>query len=119
MSTVPIYWKDTPDGHDFPAAADYLDLHYDPNGVRDIVRRLQKAPLVQKKAKDIIRASRLPVLPQDNEHVKHLIHKAIDGGLWSPVLLVRGTPLTIADGYHRCCAAYWVSEDSIVHARIA
>jgi hypothetical protein len=119
MHGLPIFWKDTPDEHDFPAAADYLDLHYDQDKVNELVDRLRAAPIVVKKAKDILRASRVAILPKDNEHVHDNIRKAADGGLWSPVLLVRGNPLIIADGYHRACAAYWVSEDSNVHARIA
>lgn len=119
MTTLPIFWKDTPDEHDFPAAADFLDLLFDQDRVRDLVDKLHNAPIVVKKAKDILRASKVNILPKDNEHVHDVIGKAADGGLWSPVLLVRANPLIIADGYHRACAAYWVSEDSNVHARIA
>lgn len=111
-------WLTDPEAHDYPAAADYLDLHF-PNGVvRVIVERLRKEKTVVKKAKDILRASKLPLLPKDNVHVKANLEKVEKGKLMSPVLLVRGQPLIIADGYHRVCAIYYMSEDLVIPCRI-
>ena len=41
----------------------------------------------------------------------------------SPVLLVRGraaagTPLVVADGYHRICASYHLDEDADIPCRL-
>ena len=36
----------------------------------------------------------------------------------SPVLLVRGTPLWVADGYHRVCASYHIDENTSIPCRI-
>ncbi|KOT94045.1 hypothetical protein ADK70_13185 [Streptomyces rimosus subsp. pseudoverticillatus] len=111
-------WLPEPEEHDFPAAADYLDMLFVPETVRRLIDALHTTPTQPKKAKDILRASGLPLLPQDNVHVKHDIHKVKAGAKLSPVLLVRGIPLVIADGYHRVCAAYHLTEDLTVPCRI-
>jgi hypothetical protein len=61
---------------------------------------------LHRKAKDLLRSSRLPLLPATNVHVANDLAKVHDGEMPSPVLLVRcnlltGEPLTVADGYHR------------------
>jgi disulfide oxidoreductase YuzD len=104
-------WLAEPEAHDYPAAADYLDLLYSGDTAENTADHLKKCPTVIKKAKDILRASELPLLPADNTHVKDNIQKVQDGKKLSPVLLVRGRKLIIADGYHRVCAAYYLSED--------
>ncbi|MCQ4041135.1 hypothetical protein ACFOSC_07140 [Streptantibioticus rubrisoli] len=111
-------WLPEPEEHDFPAAADYLDLIFDAQRVRRIVTALRQAQTLTKKAKDVMRASQLPLLPADNVHVKHNIRKVHAGGKLSPVLLVRGQPLVIADGYHRVCAAYHLTEDLDIPCRL-
>ena len=58
-----VLWKTEPDDHDYPAAADYLALLADAATVEAIVDELKSAPIVYKKAKDILRASRLRLLP--------------------------------------------------------
>jgi hypothetical protein len=55
-------WKQRPDAHDFPAALDYLALVLDEAMARKLVAALRKAPTQRKKAKDLLRASRLPLL---------------------------------------------------------
>lgn len=112
-----IQWLDQPEEHDYPAAADYLDLIADPKTVSGIVDALHHGTVAHKKAKDILRAARLPLLPKDNAHVKADLQKVIDGKPLSPILLVRGqlspaVPLQIADGYHRVCASYYVDENT-------
>ena len=79
---------------------------------------------MRRKAKDLLRASRLPVLPPDNLHVARDLKKVRDGKGLSPVLLVRGqlaaeVALTVADGYHRICASYHLDEDADIPCRIA
>jgi hypothetical protein len=88
-----------------------------------MVKDLKKAPIVTFHAKDLIRASRLPLLAMDDFHVRQDIVKVITGVKLSPVLLVRGgieldLPLTIADGYHRVCASYHIADDTAIPARI-
>ena len=112
-------WLDEPEEHDFPAASDYLELIYTDKEVGLIVDKLKNAKTIKKKAKDILRASNLPLLPSDNIHVKKNIKKVKNGKLLSPVLLVRGKDkLIISDGYHRICAIYFLSEDLDIPCRL-
>jgi hypothetical protein len=119
-----VHWKREPEEHDYPAATDYLELVLKPDEVRRVVEALRQAPTVTKRAKDLSRASRLPLLPVDNAHVAKDLKKVRDGQLLSPVLLVRGragsdVPLTVADGYHRICASYHLDENADIPCRIA
>ncbi|MBJ8339182.1 hypothetical protein JGU71_09810 [Antrihabitans sp. YC3-6] len=117
-------WKDAPDEHDYPAAADYLALLADPASVQRLTDELRAAPIVHKKAKDILRAAGLTLLPRDNPHVAADLDKIDNGKSLSPILLVRGdlvsgAPLQIADGYHRVCASYHTDENTDIPAKIA
>jgi hypothetical protein len=119
-----VSWKDDPDEHDYPAAAAYLSLLTGPDVVDRLVAQLQKAPVQRGKAKDLLRASRLPLLPADNKHVAGDVAKAAAGKSLSPVLLVRGElrediALQIADGYHRVCASYHLDENTDIPFRMA
>ncbi|HVC77147.1 MAG TPA: hypothetical protein VND96_11615 [Candidatus Micrarchaeaceae archaeon] len=121
--TAKVTWKDAPDAHDYPAAADYLSLLMPQKEADQLVRRLRSAPLVRRKAKDSLRASALPLLPLDNIHVAKDLAKVKKGGLLSPVLMVRGrldahVPLTVGDGYQRICASYHVDENADIPCRI-
>jgi hypothetical protein len=118
------HWKSEPEEHDYPAAADYLSLVLDPRRTDAVVAALRTAPLTHRKAKDLLRASELPLLPQENAHVAKDLGKVKSGQLLSPVLLVRGSiergsPLAVADGYHRICASYHIDENADIPCRIA
>jgi hypothetical protein len=113
-------WLDEPEEHDFPAAVDYLELLYPINEAKALADKLKKAKTTVKKSKDILRASLLPLLPANNIHVSQNIKKVKKGKKLSPVLLVRTDhKLVIADGYHRVCAIYYLSEDLEIPCRIA
>jgi hypothetical protein len=112
-----VKWLEKPETHDFPAAADYLDLLADPAIVKKLTKRLQAGSVVHKKAKDILRAAQLSLLPVENPHVAADLTKIEKGVALSPILLVRGdivagVPLQIADGYHRVCASYHTDENT-------
>jgi hypothetical protein len=116
-------WKDQPDEHDFPAAADYSSLLFPASVVAEIVAELKDADTIYRKAKDLMRASRLALLPAESPEVAAELKKVKRGELLSPVLLVRGhaaagLPLIVADGYHRICASYHLSEDADIPCRI-
>ncbi len=111
-------WLPDPEPHDYPAAVSFLDLLFEEHAVTGIVASLREAETVIKAAKDIMRTSGLALLPADNIHVEHNIQKVHRGKKLSPVLLVRGRPLIIADGYHRVCAAYHLTEDLDVPCRL-
>jgi hypothetical protein len=117
------HWKTEPDDHDYPAAADYMSLLAGSADVGEIVERLRTAPIVRRKAKDLFRASRLRLLPPDNPHVAEDLEKVRRGELLSPVLIVRGdfvtdVAMTIADGYHRICASYHLTENAEIPCRL-
>ena len=116
-------WKEQPDDHDYPAAENYLTLLMSPAAAKKAAQRLRKAPIVHWMAKDLLRASRLPVLTADSFHVAKDLRKVKAGKKLSPVLLVRGRlsleiPLTIADGYHRICASYHLDEETAIPCRM-
>jgi hypothetical protein len=118
------HWKQDPDDHDYPAAASYLSLVLAEPALTAVVTALRGAPIGHWKAKDLLRASGLALLPEDNPHVGSDLKKINKGVSLSPVLLVRGdmarrAPLIIADGYHRICASYHVDEDADIPCRIA
>ena len=118
-------WKDEPDEHDFPAAMDYLTLVAAQTKAETLVEALRTTETVHRKAKDLLRASRLDLLPVDNPHVRSDLRKIKRGQPLSPVLLVRGNafdddrPLQVADGYHRVCASYHTDENLEIPCRIA
>ncbi len=117
------HWKPDPEEHDYPAAADYLSLLASEEAVAKLVADLRAAPLVHRKAKDLLRASELPLLEAHNVHVAKDLAKIKQSVKLSPVLLVRGDlgralPLTIADGYHRICASHHVDEDAEIPCRV-
>jgi hypothetical protein len=117
------HWKVDPDAHDFPAASEYLSLLLSPTETAAVVRKLKAATLTHRKAHDLLRASRLSLLPGDDPEVVRDLKKVRKGELLSPVLLVRGhlpkdVPLTVADGYHRISASYHLDEDAEIPCRI-
>lgn len=112
------YWLSEPETHDFPAAEDYLQLHFPKKTAIQLTDCLKNRTTVIKKAKDLLRASGLPLLPKDNLHVKENLRKVKKTKKLSPVLLVSGEPLIIADGYHRICAIYYLSEDQEIPCRL-
>ena len=117
------HWKDEPDGHDYPAAADYLSLLMPEADAARVVAGLRRSRPIRRKAKDLLRASQLRLLPKDNFHVAADLKKVRKGQPLSPVLLIRGqlaagAALTVADGYHRICASYHLDEDADIPCRL-
>ncbi|MGH8994755.1 MAG: hypothetical protein ACRDYB_01730 [Acidimicrobiales bacterium] len=118
------HWKEEPDEHDFPAASDYLSLVMAEPVVVAAVSALRSAPLIRRKAKDLLRASGLALLAPDNAHVADDLDKVRKGERLSPVLLIggraaSGVALTVADGYHRICASYHIDENADIPCRLA
>lgn len=118
-----VSWKSEPEEHDYPAAAAYLSLIAGEAQTDDVVGRLKSGPLGYHKAKDILRAAALALLPRDDPHVASDLRKIAQSTHLSPVLLVRGDlsggiPLQIADGYHRVCASYHVDENTDIPCRV-
>lgn len=115
-----VKWLDEPQAHDYDAAAAYLSMLAEKDAVDKTVAALKSGvpgvPAYQK-AKDILRAAALALLPEGNTHVRADLAKIRDGKKISPILLVRGSAvggyaLQIADGYHRVCASYLTDENT-------
>ena len=112
-----VKWLPKPQKHDFQAAEDYLSLIMAPRRAIEWRKKLAAArnDITHRKAKDILRASQLALLGEDNKHVVADLRKAAAGTALSPILLLRGDdthPLIVADGYHRVCASYWIDENT-------
>src|SRR6476661_80891 len=112
-----VKWLDKPEAHDYDAAAAYLSMLAENAAVEKTVAALKAAKPVYQKAKDILRAAGLQLLPETNAHVRLDLAKVSHGTKLSPILLVRGSalggvPLQIADGYHRVCASYLTDENT-------
>jgi hypothetical protein len=112
-----LKWLAKPENHDYQAAEDYLSLIMLPKRAEMYRQKLSDArgDITHRKAKDILRASQLALLGQDNKHVAADLAKVNAGQALSPILLLRGDdehPLIVADGYHRVCASYWVDENT-------
>ncbi|MFJ9364399.1 hypothetical protein ACIRRA_08295 [Nocardia sp. NPDC101769] len=121
---ITVKWKKEPDEHDYPAATDYLDMLAEPDIVDKVVQKLRDAPVVHKKAKDLLRASQLEILPTFNPYVRRDLAKIMAGQALSPILVVRGdfrkaVPMQIVDGYHRVCAIYYTDENIAIPVKIA
>ena len=112
-----VKWLPKPENHDYQAAEDYLSLIMPAGKAAEYRQKLSDAKddIRHRKAKDILRASQLPLLDRDNKHVASDLAKAASGTALSPILLLRGDgvhPLVVADGYHRVCASYWIDENT-------
>ena len=118
---VKIRWRTEPEDNNYPAAESYLSLLYDEQTTGKLVKRLERAPLSEFKAKDIFRASGLSLLGISNSHVERDRKKILDGRKLSPLLLVRdgrNGRVVIADGYHRLCSVYVFDEDALIPCKI-
>ena len=108
MAKKQLVWKKKPDQDDYGAAQTFLSLIFRISHARSLVRGLRSAPTQERSAKDLLRASGLPLLPTDEASVSDDLKKIRKGKPLSPVLLVcgdmtNGVPLIVADGYHRIC----------------
>ena len=113
------HWKDKPEAQDFPAAESYLSLLIGPAEAARLAKALRKEDGLRRyAAKDILRAAGLPLLAPDDSEVAADLDKVKLGRKLSPVLLVQGIPLWVADGYHRVCASYHLDEKTRVPCRM-
>ncbi len=116
-----VRWLDAPEDHDYAAARSFLSLVFPEAAAKTLAGRLRRARTAPFKAKDIFRASGLPLLGPANFHVKRDQRKIESGEKLSPLLLVRDPAhgrVVIADGYHRMCAVYDYDEDALIPCRI-
>ena len=112
-------WAPRPDKAEYAGALNYLSLQFSDAAARRLVAKARRAVPVKHTAKDILRASNLPLLPPDERHVADNLKKIRKGKPIAPVIAIqgdwmRGRPFVIADGYHRMCAACHADEDAPV-----
>ena len=118
---VRIRWLSEPEKQDYPAALSYLSLIYTGPIAKAYIEKLKRAATSQFKAKDIFRASGLPLLGVSNAHVEKDQRKIESGQELSPLLLVRASgsgKVIIADWYHRLCAVYSFDEDAMIPCKL-
>jgi hypothetical protein len=124
MSKQQPVWKKKPEDADFEGALRFLSLVLPAVKAEKLVLSMRKTKTIELAAKDLLRASSLPLLPPDEPHVDDDLKKIRKGKPLAPVLLVRGDisrgiPLIAADGYHRICAIYYYDDGVPIHCRIA
>jgi hypothetical protein len=121
MKKTKIKWLGKPQKRDYPAARSYLSLLLQPKLAKAVVEKLKRAQITEFAAKDIFRASALPLLSNGNSHVERYRQLIILREPLSPLLLWRDAAhgnLVIADGYHRLCAVYTFDEYAVIPCQI-
>jgi hypothetical protein len=115
-----IRWKKDVVAHDFDAAEAFLSIRLNPKKAKELVKQLKDAPLTERRANDILRASRREALPLNDPGVlRDLVH-VVAGEKLSPVLVVSlDDGAEIADGYHRVSLTYALDPFGVVPVRIA
>jgi hypothetical protein len=123
MAKEQIAWKKKPEAEDYDGALNFLSLIFPAAKAERLLRALHKATNIERAAKDLLRASSLPLLPRDEPHVDEDLKRIHKGKPLPPVLLIRGdmtkgVPLIVADGYHRICAICYYDESAPIPCRM-
>ena len=118
-----VNWVQGSSNDDAIDAARYMSLIRKSRKAKKLAKKLSNAPIKMFKAKDILRAAQLQALPIDNPDVAAKLAIIAAGTPLPPVYLIRGNvlkgrPLTIADGYHRVSAVYQTDETADVPCQI-
>lgn len=116
-----INWLKEPAKHNYPSAESYLSLIFEPKIASKLVRKLEVATITKFKARDIFRASGLPLLGISQHQIEHNLKKIEKEESLSPILLVRDEDhrkVIIADGYHRLCAVYHHNDNMEIPCKI-
>ena len=105
MSTAEVVqyvrWKKDVAHHDYAAASSYLSVRFGESRAQEVSEKLQKLPVITRRANDILRAPARPaaaVGPGCAERPEKVLARQ----KLSPVLVAEGD---IADGYHRVSLA--------------
>jgi hypothetical protein len=118
---VEIKWLPEPANDTYEAAKTFLNLLYKTKKFRRWVKRLKKAEISKYAAKDILRASCIPITTIRAFDWKKQQEQIAQGDPLSPILLIRqndGGPLVIADGFHRMCALFSTDQEVSVPCKI-
>ena len=123
MSKEQIVWKHKSEPEDYEGALNFLTLIFPEVKSKNLLSALHKAKNINRAAKDLLRAAKLPLLPRDEPHVDEDLKRIHKGKPLAPVLLIRGDmskgiPLIVADGYHRICAICYYDESAPIPSRL-
>jgi hypothetical protein len=123
MAKQRLTWKRKPESEDYEGARRYMSLLYSDAEAAKLSRALRKTKNSEYAAKDLLRASELPLLPRDEPHVDADLKRIHKGKPLPPILLIRGAKskgvaLTVADGYHRICAICYYDENAPIRCRM-
>jgi hypothetical protein len=123
MAKPQVRWKKKPEIEDYDAALSFLSLVFPLVHAQKLIRALHNVKTVECAAKDLLRASELPLLPRDAPHVIEDLKRIHKDKALSPILLIQGDmrrrlPLIVADGYHRICAIYYYDENARIPCRM-
>ncbi|MGD0609603.1 MAG: hypothetical protein ABSA53_39280, partial [Streptosporangiaceae bacterium] len=98
-----LRWRKDVADHDYAAASSYLSIRFGEKRAQEVSEKLQKLPVIRRRANDILRATQRVPLPLSDPGVLRDLQKVLAGEKLSPVLIAEGD---IADGYHRVSLAY-------------
>ena len=123
MAKPRLVWKRKPESEDYDGAHRYMSLLYSDAEAAKLLRALREAKTSEYPAKDLLRASDLPLLARDEPHVDADLRRIHKGKPLAPILLIRGAKsqgvaLTVADGYHRICAICYYDENAPIRCRM-
>ena len=117
-----VKWLTEPAEKDYPAAEAYLQLVFEEKAARKLIKKLRRASVTKFAAKDILRASGLPMAEMQAFDWKVQNAEVKGGDPLSPLLLVRrgnGKHLIVADGFHRLCAVFAFDQKAMILCKIA
>jgi hypothetical protein len=115
-----IKWLDDVADHDYAAAEAYLSIKGGEDAAHKAVKKLRSAPLVTRRANDVLRAAGLDPAPLTDPGVHKDLVKVLTGTALSPILVVPGTPhADIADGYHRASLVYQLDPYGAIPLKLA
>jgi hypothetical protein len=115
-----ISWKKDVVAHDFDAAEAFLSIRLNPQKAKSLVKRLRESSVTERRANDILRASRLEPLPLNDPGVLRDLVLVAAGEKLSPVLVVSlDDGAEITDGYQRVSLTYALDPFRVVPLRIA
>jgi CRISPR/Cas system-associated protein Cas10 (large subunit of type III CRISPR-Cas system) len=123
MPKEQIVWKKKAEAEDYAGARSFLSLIFSDAKAKKLLAALHKAKNIEYAAKDLLRASNLPLLPRDEPHVDEDLKRIHKSKPLAPLLLIRGdmskgVPLIVADGYHRICAICYFDESAPIPCRM-
>jgi hypothetical protein len=111
-----LQWKKDVERHDYAAAASYLSIRFGESKAQELSEKLQKLPVITRRANDILRSTRRDPLPLTDPGVLKNLKKVLAGEKLSPVLVAEDD---IADGYHRVSLAYALDPYAAVPLKLA